>query len=172
MGNVILSANGDGKYVELENTLMRLRGKSQAFNREGKESERESETKRQTERQTDRETERQRDRERAQSTETEHRDRAQRQSAETEAESLREGGQGRGLVSFLTRDIDILYCTLLSPTLYTLSNSSCLSGDASVLGRGAIYHAGTDTCVRTPAGDSSAGARHAQVRRSGLFMLI
>lgn len=26
----------------------------------------------------------------------------------------------------------------------------------------AIYHAGTDTCIRTPEGDASAGSRHAQ----------
>eukprot|EP00729_Bicosta_minor_P001825 gene1825-14266_t len=37
-----------------------------------------------------------------------------------------------------------------------------LRGESSVLGRGAIYHAGTDTCIRTPEGDASAGSRHAQ----------
>lgn len=33
MGNVIVSGQGDGKYIELENTLMRLRGESSVLGR-------------------------------------------------------------------------------------------------------------------------------------------
>ena len=37
-----------------------------------------------------------------------------------------------------------------------------LRGEASILGRSAIFHAQEDTCERTPAGDASAGARVGQ----------